>query len=122
MIKTVIFDWNGTLLADTRACHEASTYFILQTMGFDVDAVHSPLHASVAKHNAGHLFFMDLAWNRVTMIIRNNFYEKKGKIYFLKSRARSTLIETCKPRPSGRGQPREIGLGDFKGIRPLEWV
>ena len=32
------------------------------------------------------------------------------------------LIETCKPRPSGRGQPREIGLGDFKGIRPLEWV
>ncbi len=34
----------------------------------------------------------------------------------------ANLIETCKPRPSGRGQPREIGLGDFKGIRPLEWV
>lgn len=32
MIKLIVFDWNGTLLADTRACMDADN-FVIQNYG-----------------------------------------------------------------------------------------
>lgn len=33
MIKLVVFDWNGTLLADTRACYDADRFAIMKMGG-----------------------------------------------------------------------------------------
>ena len=33
MIKLVIFDWNGVLIADTRACLEADNYILKEFGG-----------------------------------------------------------------------------------------
>lgn len=106
MIKLVVFDWNGTLIADTSACFEADNYILKFFGGHRVDLKTYRSTIIIPAIN----FYAMHGCNRVAL---ENNYEKLGQVFHS---AYEPRVSRCRTRRGTKNLLRWLKKNSIKTI------